>query len=51
MKLFVYKTFECKDINVKFLSRDLPLQLWFNENISNYYIQKECVGLIVNQKG
>ena len=27
------------------------LQSWFNENVSNVYIQKECVGLTVSQKG
>ena len=27
------------------------LQLWFHENVWNYYIdQKECIGLTVNEK-
>ena len=45
MKLFVYKTVKCKVINVKFLSRDLPL--------NNYavMVKSKCLKLLYTSKG
>ena len=45
MKLFVYETVKCEVINVKFLSRDLPL------NNSAIMVKWKCLKLLYSSKG
>ena len=45
MKLFVFKTVKCEVINVKFLSRDLPL------NNSATMVKGKCLKLLCSSKG
>ena len=45
VKLFVYKTVECKVINVTFLSRDLPL------NNSAIMVKSKYLKLLCSSKG
>ena len=45
MKLFVDKTVKCEVINVKFLSRDLPL------NNSATMVKGKCLKLLCSSKG
>ena len=45
MKLFVYKAVKCEVINVKFLSRDLPL------NNSAIMVKWKCLKLLYSSKG
>ena len=54
MKLFVYKTVKCEVINVKFLTRDLPLNnsaiMVKCKCLKYYFHQEECAALTVNFK-
>ena len=45
MKLFVYKTVKYEVINVKFRSRDLPL------NNSVFMVKRKCLKLLYSSKG